>query len=67
MKRFYCTICKKIKRVRKYPSNTVTPCASNPAERVGSCNRHSSHPIQLVHRVNEITRSKTNLQSYRTC
>jgi len=44
MKRFYCTICKKVKRVRNYPtliefSPEVPP--TNPVNRFGECNFHS--------------------------
>jgi hypothetical protein len=41
MKRFYCSICKKIKRVRKMPRVIEMPKAENPFERVGVCNRHT--------------------------
>jgi len=40
MKRFYCTVCKRIKRVRKYPANVVTPNAETVTNRVGSCTYH---------------------------
>jgi len=41
MKRFYCTVCKRIKRVRKYPANVVTPNAETVTNRVGSCSYHT--------------------------
>lgn len=41
MKRFYCTVCKRIKRVRKMPRLIETPESENVYERVGECNRHS--------------------------
>jgi hypothetical protein len=41
MKRFYCSICKKIKRVRKMPRVIETPNAAAPADRVGICNHHT--------------------------
>jgi hypothetical protein len=43
MKRFYCTVCKKVKRVRKMPRVIETPKAQAPAERVGQCNRHKEN------------------------
>ena len=41
MKRFYCTVCKKVKRVRKYPVNIQDADATQPVERIGQCNRHA--------------------------
>jgi hypothetical protein len=40
MKRFYCKVCKKIKRVRHIPPNTVTPQAFKPTDRIGVCDHH---------------------------
>lgn len=40
MKRFFCTICGKLKRVRKYPHNIVRVNAEQPEERIGTCNKH---------------------------
>lgn len=40
MKRFYCTICEKVKRVRSLPDNIESPTAKNPINRVGECNHH---------------------------
>lgn len=40
MKRFYCTVCKKFKRVRQMPSNVATPNANKVADRVGVCKWH---------------------------
>ena len=45
MKRFYCTICRKVKRVRNLPVNTVTPDSDNVYQRTGECNRHSAMPV----------------------
>lgn len=42
MKRFYCTICKKVKRVRNLPSNVQTRTSEVVTERIGQCNRHIS-------------------------
>jgi hypothetical protein len=48
MKRFYCTICKKVKRVRNYPNNVFNPLAPLPEDRIGECNRHNEmHPRAL--------------------
>lgn len=41
MKRFYCTVCKRIKRVRKYPTNIENQYADDPTQRIGSCSRHN--------------------------
>lgn len=40
MKRFYCTICKKVKRVRQYPASVDSPTATLPTDRIGECNSH---------------------------
>ncbi len=40
MKRFYCTVCKKIKRVQNLPRG-VSEAITNPQDRTGQCNRHA--------------------------
>jgi hypothetical protein len=45
MKRFYCTVCKKVKRVRKYPVLIDNTVAVDPSLRVGACNRHSDNQV----------------------
>ena len=45
MKRFYCTICRRVKRVRQYPSNISSSSDVNPMERIGECARHSETPV----------------------
>lgn len=50
MKRFYCTICKKIKRVRNLPPTIKTPNADNPTDRIGQC---SYHPTSKTYINNE--------------
>jgi hypothetical protein len=52
MKRFYCTICEKVKRVRKYPRNVAlsTRASIHPEERVGTCNRHADESMLRVAR-----------------
>jgi hypothetical protein len=46
MKRFYCTVCRKLKRVRQYPANTSSVSAEQPEERIGECARHSIQPAK---------------------
>lgn len=46
MKRFYCTVCKRIKRVRTPPYITL-PNHINPLMREGQCNRHFSNLSNL--------------------
>jgi hypothetical protein len=41
MKRFYCTICKRARRTRKFPSNIVNPDAIQVTDRTGTCNWHN--------------------------
>jgi hypothetical protein len=40
MKRFYCTVCKRIKRVRVYPADIQDASSEMPENRVGTCRRH---------------------------
>lgn len=47
MKRFYCTICNKVKRVQNYPiiklfSADIIP--NDVSDRLGECNSHHSTP-----------------------
>jgi hypothetical protein len=41
MKRFYCTICKKMKRVQRMPVIIENANSETPEARRGVCNRHS--------------------------
>lgn len=43
MKRFYCTVCKKVRRIRKYPAIITTSKADVVTDRIGKCNRHLVH------------------------
>lgn len=40
MKRFFCSTCKKVKRVQKMPPSVVTPAAENVLDRIGQCSFH---------------------------
>jgi hypothetical protein len=40
MKRFYCTICRRIKRVRSLPTNVVRVHADEVKLRTGTCDKH---------------------------
>jgi hypothetical protein len=42
MKRFYCRVCKQVKRVQKYPSNVISIETNNPTDRIGQCNHHEA-------------------------
>ncbi len=46
MKRFFCTICKKVKRVRVYPADIQDVYNETPDSRIGTCRRH--HELKLV-------------------
>lgn len=48
MKRFYCTVCKKVKRVQNLPIVIENEIADNPVNRIGICNHHSSPKIPKV-------------------
>lgn len=52
MKRFYCTICKKYKRVRQYPPSVVNPHETNPQHRTGVCKWH----VNVVVEYNKLNR-----------
>lgn len=41
MKRFYCTVCNKVKRVRRLPADVRKHPEAKPAF-VGSCTRHAN-------------------------
>lgn len=41
MKRFYCVVCKKMKRAQQWPDMIQNVKSASPEERVGTCNRHS--------------------------
>lgn len=48
MKRFYCTVCKKYKRVRRWPIRIVNERNTNPAQREGVCNWHNANTSRKV-------------------
>lgn len=50
MKRFYCTVCKAVKRVRNLPATLDRNSASvNPSDRIGECDKHSApHVSKLI-------------------
>ena len=59
MKRFYCTVCQKLKRVRKYPVNTSSMSAEQPEERIGECARHGIQPaVGQVYSIPETSKNK---------
>ena len=47
-KRFFCTICGRVKRVRHLPSIIQSPDAVTPAVRKGQCDRHFARPMTRV-------------------
>jgi hypothetical protein len=40
MKRFFCTHCQKVKRVRTFPPNVTALDSKSPEERHGTCRWH---------------------------
>lgn len=54
MKRFFCTICGKVKRVRTLPRNTQSVNSMTPEKRVGTCDRHSDEPVKAHTTVSEV-------------
>lgn len=41
MFRFFCVICRRVKRVRRQPAVLANPGAFHPTERSGSCDSHT--------------------------
>jgi hypothetical protein len=56
MKRFYCTICKRVKRVRKYPLSVEMTGSDVVALRKGMCSWH--HPMSITARARELASMK---------
>lgn len=55
MRRFFCKLCNKVKRVRKFPTFISNESAEKPTDRIGSCDWHSvrggtSHSALLNHK-----------------
>lgn len=48
MKRFYCTVCKKMKRVRNTPRIIENMESINPDARVGECNYHRFGRVRVM-------------------
>jgi hypothetical protein len=44
MTRFYCTTCRKMKRVRHLPAEIRNADAANPRQRLGKCDWHHVTP-----------------------
>jgi hypothetical protein len=68
MKRFYCTRCQKIKRVRVLPSHIENVDASDPELRVSECRHHNPNfsPQQITPRtrVRQRGRHKKQIKKY---
>ena len=41
MVRFFCTVCKKVKRVQRWPTIISNQYSTFPFDRIGECNRHT--------------------------
>lgn len=48
MKRFYCTICQRVKRVRRMPDSIEQVNSDTPALRHGVCRWHSDPTFRLA-------------------
>jgi len=44
MKRFYCTVCRQVRRVRNWPTILSKPNEVSPGKREGKCDWHSGVP-----------------------
>ena len=58
MKRFYCTICQRVKRVRQYPADITLQHSDVVFARTGTCARHSSDSAPVL-----ITQKLSNLKA----
>jgi len=63
MKRFYCKVCKRVKRVRRVPLTVDTPSAYAVTERVGMCSWHVMGRVHIPRtpttRIKSVTITKT--------
>lgn len=57
MRRFFCSICKKVKRVQKWPKNVENRDSGVVTDRIGTCNHHEGRfeRAQLGNRFNQTT------------
>jgi len=64
MKRFFCTVCGRVKRVRSYPQDITSVHSDNVLARVGTCSRHSldSAPVLITQKLSTL---KATLQKKR--
>jgi hypothetical protein len=54
MQRFYCTICKRVKRVRHLPVDiSLKSNHVNPKDRIGECDKHSAPRVVKFSQVRE--------------
>lgn len=65
MKRFYCSICKRVKRVRSFPSslNHNQQDAFTPTDRIAQCNRHSPGYTSPNHPSKPINLTKADVEN----
>jgi hypothetical protein len=49
MKRFYCTECKRVKRVRQYPTSVIFGSPDIPTNRIGHCDYHITGRVKANH------------------
>jgi hypothetical protein len=54
MVRFYCTVCKKVKRVRQLPTRIQNEFSDFPTDRIGECNKHRFPARKSTQVVNSI-------------
>jgi hypothetical protein len=45
MQRFYCKVCKRVKRVRHLPVILQNPACIIPEDRIGECDKHSAPKV----------------------
>ena len=48
MKRFYCTVCQRVKRVQKWPAQITYQESVSPKLREGVCDKHSKPVMRTL-------------------
>ena len=53
MKRFFCRVCNKVKRVQQWPALVDSVDSINVFDRIGECNWHSGYAPRVVRTVGQ--------------
>jgi len=67
MKRFYCTVCQKIRHNKHWPARITNQSDKNPAERMGVCSRNTpSHNLARKGSVDFVSKAEFRRRAYLT-